>query len=470
MKKNKYQVLVVGSGPGGSITALNLLKAGYDVLLIDKGKHYEINEINDYSYSEMFSKYNEAGLTLAHGTPNINYVEGSCLGGGSEVNSGLYHRLPNKVFNEWRSTHNLEYDNDELNKIYSSIEKKINISYCDKKSISKASLKLVEGSKNLGLNCIEIPRWIKNVDGKLIKQSMTQTFLKEYVSLGGEFITDSEAIRISKSRLNSEVKIKHKNTYKYISVENIFLCSGSVNSPYLLLKSGIKRKIGNSLKLHPSFKFIAKFKHNVNDDKMGVPVHQVKHFEKISFGCSVSNKAYLGVGLLDTFNFDKIDLWRQMASYYSMISPEGSGKIYSFPFLKHPFVTYKLTKKDFEKIYFGIYKLGHLLLSAGAEELYPSVNSEFVIKNKKDLSNLSKINKSKLNLMTIHLFSSIKMGGIKNKYATNPYGKLWDHNNIYVNDGSMLCDSPTVNPQGTIMAFAQYNIQNFINENKRNQF
>ena len=44
-----------------------------------------------------------------------------------------------------------------------------------------------------------------------------------------------------------------------------------------------------------------------------------------------------------------------------------------------------------------------------------------------------------------------------------------NHKNIYINDGSILCDSPTVNPQGTIMAFTQYNIQNFINENKRNQ-
>ena len=60
---------------------------------------------------------------------------------------------------------------------------------------------------------------------------------------------------------------------------------------------------------------------------MGVPIHQVKHFENISFGCSVSNKAYIGIGLLDTFNYDKIKYWKKMASYYSMTS-EGVGKIY----------------------------------------------------------------------------------------------------------------------------------------------
>ena len=61
------------------------------------------------------------------------------------------------------------------------------------------------------------------------------------------------------------------------------------------------------------------------------------------------------------------------------------------------------------------------------------------------------------------------MGKEKENYATNPYGKLWDHKNIYINDGSILCDSPGVNPQGSIMAFAKYNIENFINEKKINE-
>ena len=33
----------------------------------------------------------------------------------------------------------------------------------------------------------------------------------------------------------------------------------------------------------------------------------------------------------------------------------------------------------------------------------------------------------------------------------------------------MLCDSTGVNPQGTIMAFAKYNVDNFIENNKINE-
>ena len=95
----------------------------------------------------------------------------------------------------------MEYQENELNKIYSSVGKKINISFADKNSIPKVSLKLLEGSKNLGYKCLEIPRWIKKIDGKLVKQSMTETYLKDYDQIRGEFITDCEVVKIIKSSL-----------------------------------------------------------------------------------------------------------------------------------------------------------------------------------------------------------------------------------------------------------------------------
>ena len=56
--------------------------------------------------------------------------------------------------------------------------------------------------------------------------------------------------------------------------------------------------------------------------------------------------------------------------------------------------------------------------------------------------------------MTIHLFSSIQMGGDKENFSC-PEGCLWSDSSIYVADSSILCDSPSVNPQGTIMALSK---------------
>ena len=40
----------------------------------------------------MREKYVNAGVNTTFGNCKITYVEGSTFGGGSEVNSGLYHR------------------------------------------------------------------------------------------------------------------------------------------------------------------------------------------------------------------------------------------------------------------------------------------------------------------------------------------------------------------------------------------
>jgi choline dehydrogenase-like flavoprotein len=47
--------------------------------------------------------------------------------------------------------------------------------------------------------------------------------------------------------------------------------------------------------------------------------------------------------------------------------------------------------------------------------------------------------------------------------AADSYGKLSGMENLYVNDASMLPDSPGVNPQGSVMAFARRNALRFIN-------
>ena len=45
----------------------------------------------------MVQKYRNGGQTVALGRNKIAYVEGRCVGGGSEINSGLYHRTPPEV-------------------------------------------------------------------------------------------------------------------------------------------------------------------------------------------------------------------------------------------------------------------------------------------------------------------------------------------------------------------------------------
>jgi len=48
------------------------------------------------------------GLTVALGRPSIAYGEARCVGGGSEVNAGLYHRPDGSVLKEWSDEFDVE--------------------------------------------------------------------------------------------------------------------------------------------------------------------------------------------------------------------------------------------------------------------------------------------------------------------------------------------------------------------------
>ena len=106
--KLRAEIVVVGSGPGGAITACLLAEAGRDVLLVEEGNFYPQNSCEQFSKGEMLQKYRNGGQTVAFGKNKIGYVEGRCVGGGSEINSALYHRTPPEILERWRKEFQVE--------------------------------------------------------------------------------------------------------------------------------------------------------------------------------------------------------------------------------------------------------------------------------------------------------------------------------------------------------------------------
>ena len=101
-------VLVVGSGAGGAVTAAALAGAGRTVTVLEEGPWVDPDALEPFSLAEMVAKYRHHGLAAAFGNPAIAYAEGRCVGGSTEINSGLYHRLPDHLADEWRSGYQID--------------------------------------------------------------------------------------------------------------------------------------------------------------------------------------------------------------------------------------------------------------------------------------------------------------------------------------------------------------------------
>ena len=471
------QVTVLGSGPGGAITAALLAEKGFVVLLIEQGKQKPIDSCRSFSIEEMLQKYRNGGLTPALGRPKVAYVEGSCVGGGSEVNSGLYHRTPSVILQQWREKFALDVGETDLLSHFEACEKDVSVGLSPGK-LPSASLKLHEGAQALGWDSREVPRWFAysgNTDSAGIptghRQSMSRTFIKRFEAAGGklksgircrQILRHGDGFRILASEEESGSNLEY-------SCENLFVSCGAIGTPTILRKSGIKGRIGQSLQMHPTIKVVAEFDEEVNSESMGVPVHQVKEFApNFSFGCSISSLPYLSLAMLDhPAHISRVaHSWKRMAIYYAMIVPSGSGSVSPLPGFCDPLVKFALTTNDLRMLATALRRLCQLLFAARAIRLFPSISNFGPLENVSQLSRIPEILPAHLaNLMTIHLFSSCPMGENPALCPVDSLGLVKGYPGLHIADASLLPSAPGVNPQGSVMAFARRNALAFAEKN-----
>jgi choline dehydrogenase-like flavoprotein len=471
--RTRFQVAVVGSGPGGATTAAILAEAGWDVVLIEQGPQFPADVPEPFSLAEMLAKYRNGGQTLAFGPGKVAYVEAACLGGGSEINSGLYHRTPPEVLQEWHDKFGVEaLDDAVMGPCFEAIEAELSVSTL-RSGAPPASLKLHEGASSLGWRSVEVPRWFRqNDDGTGgTRQTMTRTYVPRFTKAGGQVLTGVAVTRLRREQGRWLLKASHcSGAALQITAEHVFVCAGAVQTPALLRRSGITRHVGDSLKLHPTVKVTARFAEPINSRTMGVPVHQVKEFAPtLSFGCSISTPAYLALGLLDhPAQLPRLrEDWTHMANYYVMAAPEGVGSVRTIPGFRDALVRFKPTEGDWRTLGRGLRQLVSILLQAGATAVFPAIQRGSAVRTTNDLERIPEsLSPRSANLMTIHLFSSCPMGENRAKCATDSFGAVHGYSNLYVNDASLLPTSPTVNPQGTIMAIARRNALRFLSRNR----
>jgi len=352
---------------------------------------------------------------------------------------------------------------DKYEIIYDDIIKKLSIkNYVNKSDIPKPSLILKKGANSIGYECKEIPRWVNydHATKKYFKNSVINTYLKKDI-IEKNLIENTKVIKLKQKKDYWRIFTKHNNKDEIFKAKKVILSSGAISTPQILLKSGIKKNIGNKFQMHPTIKVVALFDNKINHEGMGVASYQARSIKnnKIYFGSSISSISYLKIALDHIPKFDSIidKQWENMAIFYIAISPEGTGKIRNLPFFKDPFITYNLTLNDRMNLALGLKDLCKMLLNANAKKIFPSIIGCKPISNYKELEKLPQtINSKKSNLFSVHIFSSCPIGENKEICAADSSGKVYGHKNLYVCDASTIPSATGVNPQGPLM-YLTYN-------------
>jgi choline dehydrogenase-like flavoprotein len=466
-------VLVVGSGAGGSPTAAVLAEAGLDVLIVEEGDLVRQGEVVPFSLEQMDRQYRAGGVTAALGRPAIAYAEGCCAGGGTEINSGLYRRPPEEVLERWRTAHQLEdLDVCELYAICDEVEAELRVQPLSGPPIPPSEL-MRRGAERLGWDHGEIPRWMAYADARpgLRRRSMTETYLPRAAAAGAVLAVGQRVDRLIVDRgaagavATAAIVTDRGGTTSEVRCAEVIVCAGAIQTPALLQRSGLGRRRDALLAAHPTVKLAARFDDDVNvaDE---VPVHQVSEFAPdLSFGGSASSPGLVALALSDSWSRfgEAVEAWQQMAVYYAAITSEGRGRVVAVPGWRDPAVTYRLTRRDRALLGRGLARLALVLLEAGATAVYPSYRGAPIVRARRDLAVLQgTFTASRASLMTVHLCSTVPMGGDPRDSMTDSTGRVRGTRNVFVNDASLLPDAPGVNPQGSVMAVAIRNARRFL--------
>ncbi len=472
MRTIDTEVLVVGSGAGGAVTAARLAEAGKTVLVAEEGPWYEPDAHVPFSLEEFVARYRHQGACAALGNPGIAFAEGRCVGGSTEINSGLYHRLPESLAAEWRRTYGIAaFDDATLAHYADDIESAVAVNRVPGE-IPPSSAALDRGAHRLGWRSVEFARvFAYDEQGRGTKQTMTRTMIPRAIAAGATIQPDCTVLDLERDGrrvrgARAELRNPDGSVERVLlRADDVFVCGGAIQSPALLQRSGLRDNIGKGLKFHPTVKVAARFADTYDHDQ--VPMHRVTEFSPfLTIGGSASRRGQIALAIADAApdELDRvIDEWQHVFVYYAAIRSAGSGRVRALPGLRAPLVTYSLTDADLSRLARGLVHLGEVLLSAGALELFPSITGGTLVRDRAGLGSWwAELTRSRSKLMTVHLTSTVRMGEDRDRTGADSFGRIWETENLRVNDASLLPDAPGVNPQAAIMAIAARNADAFL--------
>ena len=154
---------------------------------------------------------------------------------------------------------------------------------------------------------------------------------------------------------------------------------------------------------------------------------------------------------------DLLGRYKYMAPWDVWVSGEDSvGRVRALPGGR-PDLTYDIHQADVRRAQEGMAKLVEMFAAVGSTGILTGVHGiPPVLTDRRgaDLLRQMTLGPGSIPLASNHVFGSMAMGGDPSKHACDPDGAVYDTDNLYVADTSLMPNTPGVNPMLTAMALA----------------
>lgn len=474
-------VVIVGSGAGGGCVAAGLAAAGLDVIVVEKGAYRSESDFHHLEPESTRDMY-LYGLTLMTKDLGCRIVAGSTLGGGTVVNYTTSFKTPPYVLEEWARLSGIDaFVSGEFDEALDEASARLNVN-TDSSAAGRRDEILEEGLKAKGWHVDMLPRAVRGCTqdeacgycgfGCRVgaKQSTMRTYLEDAAADGARIVTGADVryVNIVDGRATG-VTARVGRHRLVINAGAVVSSAGSIESPALLLRSGLRGRVGHNLRLHPGTAPIGIFDDDVRiwegtlqaryskefaswDDGYGpifetVPVHPGAGSAIFPWSSAVQHRELLGK--FKNLSFCAV-LPRDKTAGRVRLTRDGA-----------PSIDYRLGPDDDRRIAEGVIKGAQLLEAAGARQIF-SLHPEMYSYEPGNGSHekwaeqirAAGFGGGRVTLVSYHQMGSCRIGVDPSTSAVGPDHETHEVRDLFVVDGSNFPTPSGVNPMLSIYGFA----------------
>jgi long-chain-alcohol oxidase len=475
-------VVVVGSGAGGGVAAAELARRGLDVVVLEKGGYAaerDFHHLEGDAYQELYLY----GLTLTTDDLACRIVAGSTLGGGTVVNYTTSFKTPDRVLAEWAESSGVEaFASGEVAASLDAVAERAGVTTGQSAPGVRDQL-MEQGLRRLGWHAAPLPRNVRGCAQDAgcgwcgfgcrlgAKQSTLVTFLEDAAAHGARIVVGADVRRVLVDEgwaVGVEAQVGASRLR--VRARAVVAAGGAIETPALLLRSGLRGQVGHHLHLHPGTAAMGVFDEPVRwwegttqarysaelRDRLGdwapifetVPLHPAAAAAALPWQSAAQHR----------------DLMERSAhlSLIGVLCRDTSDGRVRVDRDGNPRVRWRLNQQDEDRMAAGVAAAGAVLAAAGATEVFSVHRQRCSFRPGgagahrawAETTRQAGFRAGRATLASYHQMGSCRMGTDPATSAVGPDQQAHEIKALYVADSSVFPTAVGVNPMLTVMGLA----------------
>jgi choline dehydrogenase-like flavoprotein len=486
MMRRSYDIVIVGSGAGGGTVAQELsplCQEGARIAVLEQGPKLRDEEFTGREVEMAQALYGDGGGFLtAERTMTLAF--GCAYGGSTAVYTGTSLPPPQRILERW-NVPGLPFADVEQRARKFAAEN--NVHLLEDGLINENNRLFVEGCRRLDYRVQQFPVNLKGCRGSSLcnlgcpnraKQGTDRVQLPHAERNGVEVITRCEVKRLADKTIFARVHTKPEGgkgepsswepgEYQ-IHAKVIVVCAGAINSPALLMRSGLARQLphlGHGFTCHPAIIMVAEHNRAITNFVGHPKSFYLDQFaesdrfllETCMYFPFTTAKAMAGFGR-EHSRFMRAFKRLQMILVLACDEVDAHNRV-TVDHAGRPVVHYRFTPEVKRGLVQGAITSARIFFAAGAVRVHLPVARIPTIESAEaerldQIAQHPDFKPGKLPISAAHLQGGCGMGRGPTDSVTDAYGRVHGIPWLFVADSSLFPNSLEINPYLTIMALA----------------